>query len=207
VIFRPAVHAPLWLASRSERRRRLLDAAGVPVRIRPAGVDDGRLRPGRAPAPHWVMSLAYFKARWVADALAADPDGPDGTVLGADTVCVHGGVILGQPAGDDDARGMLRALRASTHVTMTGVCFITCDDRRRWLLVDRAVVRFGALDDDEIDRYVAAGAWKGKAGGYNLQERVDAGWPIVCEGDPATVMGLPMRRLEPWLAGLRRAAS
>lgn len=43
--------------------------------------------------------------------------------------------------------------------------------------------------------------WAGKAGAYNLAERVEAGWPIEVEGDPGTVMGLPMRRLEARLAG------
>ena len=40
-----------------------------------------------------------------------------------------------------------------------------------------------------------ASQWRGKAGAYNLADRVADGWPIECEGDPTTVMGLPMRRL------------
>jgi septum formation protein len=56
-------------------------------------------------------------------------------------------------------------------------------------------VTWGDVDDDAIDEYVASGQWRGKAGGYNLEERLEAGWPIECEGDPTTVMGLPMRRL------------
>ena len=51
------------------------------------------------------------------------------------------------------------------------------------------------LDDAAMQHYLDEGAWRGKAGAYNLQERIDAGWPIRCEGDPSTVMGLPMRRL------------
>jgi len=57
----------------------------------------------------------------------------------------------------------------------------------------------GAIDDGRIEAYVWGGDWRGKAGAYNLSERVEAGWPITCEGDPATVMGLPMRRLPAWL--------
>jgi len=46
-----------------------------------------------------------------------------------------------------------------------------------------------------MQQYLDEEAWRGKAGAYNLQDRIDAGWPIKCEGDPSTVMGLPMRRL------------
>ena len=46
-----------------------------------------------------------------------------------------------------------------------------------------------------IYSYVAGGEWRGKAGAYNLSERIQAGWPIECKGDPTTVMGLPMRKL------------
>ena len=98
---------------------------------------------------------------------------------------------------------MLAALRDETHETITGVCLISLADGRRWLLVDRATVRYGHVSDKEIDRYVRSGEWRGKAGAYNLQDRFSAGWPIECEGDPATVMGLPMRRLQPWLARVR----
>jgi len=70
---------------------------------------------------------------------------------------------------------------------------------RRWLVADRAVVRVGPISDEQIEAYVASGEWRGKAGAYNLSERIEAGWPIECLGDPTTVMGLPMRRLPEWL--------
>ncbi|MHC5112850.1 MAG: Maf family protein [Planctomycetota bacterium] len=200
----PPIPTPLWLASRSARRQRLLDAARVPFIQEPAGIDDGRLQPGPVCPEEWVTSLAYLKARWVFDSLTAA--GTDhGTVLGADTVCVHEGTILGQPATDRHAREMLERLRDATHVTMTGVCLISLSDGRRWLGIDRADVHFGHVPDEELDAYVASGAWRGKAGAYNLEERLDAGWPIECIGDPATVMGLPMRCLEPWFASVRAA--
>lgn len=87
------------------------------------------------------------------------------------------------------------------------MCVLSIRDARRWLFADRAAVRYGRVSDAAVDEYVASGLWRGKAGAYNLQERLEAGWPVRCEGDPATVMGLPMRRLEPWLARLRRVAT
>ncbi|MCP3902578.1 MAG: Maf-like protein [Planctomycetes bacterium] len=200
----PPAEQPLWLASRSQRRRHLLEAAGVPFHALPARIDDGTLRSGPVRPEYWVAALAYLKARWVVDALTESTGGA-GTVLGADTLCVHEGRILGQPGAAASARDMLVHLRDATHVTMTGVCLISLADGRRWLGVDRARVRIGHVGDDELDAYVTSGQWRGKAGAYNLADRIDAGWPIDCEGDPATVMGLPMRRLEPWFSPLRQA--
>jgi septum formation protein len=67
------------------------------------------------------------------------------------------------------------------------------------MFTDRATVRLGRIAPPEIDGYVASGQWRGKAGAYNLAERLEAGWPITYEGDPGTIMGLPMRRLAPLL--------
>ena len=184
----------------------MFEAVGAAVRVRPAMVDDSVLEPGRVRAEHWVMALAYMKARWVNDALLRAGEA-SGTVLAADTVCVHGDEIFGQPSGADDARRMLLAMRGAAHVTITGVCLISLADSRRWMFVDQAVVRCGHVNDGRIEQYIASGQWRGKAGAYNLQERIDEGWPIECDGDPDTVMGLPMRCLEPWLTEVRERDS
>jgi septum formation protein len=187
----------------------LLDA-GLDVRVRPPDIDDGLVRPAIASAhfspARWVMALAYLKARRVADDLrgAADrfalwhceaPSSVKGTVLGADTVCVVDGNILGQPRDASHALAMLNSMRNRTHQTITGVCLITLPSGSRVLFADETHVHVGRLTDRQISAYVTSGEWKGKAGGYNLTERQAAGWLIETEGDPGTVMGLPMRRL------------
>lgn len=197
------IAGPYWLASGSPRRRMMLREAGVAIDVRPADVDDGLLTSGRVPPEAWVMALAYLKARRVAELLCGSGEHErGGTVIGADTVCAHDDTILGKPRDADDAREMILMMRDRTHVTMTGVALVTLHhavaDRaypRRLLFFDRTSVTLGRIGDDEIDRYIASGDWQGKAGAYNLSERVDAGWPIRVEGDPATVMGLPMQRL------------
>ncbi len=195
----PPVGEPLWLASGSPRRRRMLDELKLSFEIRPAGIDDGRLDPGGTSPAAWVAALAYLKARWVADRV-----GSGGVVIGADTVCVHDSAIFGQPRDAAEAARMLRTMRESRHETMTGVCVIDPDAGTRWFLVDRTIVSWGEVPDAEIDAYVLSKGWCGKAGGYNLQERVEAGWPVTTEGDPETVMGLPLERLRPWFDNLRR---
>ena len=95
---------------------------------------------------------------------------------------------------------MIVAMREATHRTMTGVCLMHVSGRRRFIAHDVALVTVGSLPDEVVEGYLASGDWRGKAGGYNLIERQRAGWPISCEGDPTTVMGLPMRMLPHWLA-------
>lgn len=200
----------LWLASRSPRRHRLLAEAGLEARSHRSDLDDADLRRGAVPAECWVMALAYFKARRVLELIRRERPAElrgEAVVLGADTVCVLDDEIFGQPRDQADARRMMLALRNVAHRTMTGVCLLNSSSGRRWLLLDVATVFIGAIPDDAIETYLASGHWKGKAGGYNLIERQQAGWPIRCEGDPTTVMGLPMRALPGWLERFCRVAS
>lgn len=90
---------------------------------------------------------------------------------------------------------MLKALQNGSHEVVTGVALVWPDSARREIFVDTAVVHVGTIGDVEIENYIKDGGWQGKAGAYNLSERIEAGWPITYEGDPSTVMGLPMKAL------------
>src|SRR4051812_42587795 len=102
----------LILASKSPRRRSLLKAWGVRFRVMPSGVPEisKETRPERL-----VQELALLKSRAVAQRLKS------GVVLGADTVVVLGGQILGQPKDPQDAYRMLYRLAGTTHRVYTGV--------------------------------------------------------------------------------------
>lgn len=199
---RPLLPAPLVLASRSPRRRQLLSEFGLPHEAVEPGIDDGLLEPGPVPPHQWVTALAYLKAAAAARTLA--PDRP-ALVLGADTVVVKGAALIGQPADAADAERIIRLLQDGHHEVISGVALLRTD-RPGWrrMFVDRARVRVGHIGDDAIRAYIAGGNWRGKAGAYNLAERIEAGWPIQYQGDPTTIMGLPMRMLVdrlPRLAG------
>jgi septum formation protein len=183
------------LASRSPRRRELLREFGVVHSAEHPGIEDSTLEPGAVSPEQWVAALAYLKASAGLEDLERRGEAPPPLVMGADTACVKDGKLFGTPATRDEARVMLRSLREGEHDVVTGVALLDPRRRRRTMLVDRAKVRLGALSDDAIDRYVDSDAWQGKAGGYNLRERLDAGWPLTFQGDHTTIMGLPMRKL------------
>lgn len=208
----------LFLASRSPRRRALLDEAGFDHGVVESGVDDGDLTPGAVSPQQWVAALAYLKARAGAEGMAIRGECParNWTILGADTVCLKDGAIVGQPRDAEEARRILATLEDGGHDVLTGVALVSVTPnqrswravgagqamRRRALFVDRASVRVGTLGRDRIEEYVASGHWRGKAGAYNLRERLEAGWPIEYVGDPTTIMGLPMGVLRNRLARL-----
>lgn len=189
----------LLLASGSPRRRELLTALGADFVVVASNVDDGELVPPvGASAIAWTMAMAYLKARAAIESL--DPLHA-GLVMGADTACDLDGRIIGKPTSAAEARATLRSMVGQTQRVVTSIAIL--DPRRttnRLLLADVAEVTFGTIYEDAIDRYLVTGGWQGKAGGYNLTERVADGWPLSVSGDPDTVVGLPTRRLAEWLA-------
>ncbi|MEM7755669.1 MAG: Maf family protein, partial [Planctomycetota bacterium] len=200
----------LALASKSPRRRQLLTEAGLAHEIIPSGIDDGQLSASAVHPAHWVTALAYMKAaagagQWA----AAIPDRP-AVVLGADTVCVKDTPvgqhtqheIIGQPDDADHARAIITRLNNGAHSVITGVALIDTHAGQSDLFSAAAHVRVGDIGREAIDRYIDSGNWQGKAGAYNLFERLDAGWPIEFEGDPHTIVGLPIADLLPRLARL-----
>lgn len=192
--------ARLVLASGSPRRRELLAEAGFEAEVEPADIDDAALSVGTVDASDMASALAHFKARRVAERRAAR-GAPSAWVLAADTVCERDGEALGKPRDAAHARAMVGSLCGRGHGVVTGWALVGPDGSVR-VGRDVAWIEIGALPSDELERFIAEGAWRGKAGGYNLPEVVARGWPVRCEGDPQTVVGLPIARLAPLLRGL-----
>lgn len=186
----------ILLASRSPRRREFLLAAGIEHEAEHPGVEDSNLVPGDVTPSQWVMSLAYLKAQAGATLIP----GKHRLVIGADTTCVVDGRMVGTPRDAAEAREIIRGFVGRSHDVVSGVAIVDTVSGAREMFSDAASVVFGNLDEAQIEEYVATGAWAGKAGAYNLAERVAAGWPIVTSGDETTVMGLPMKKLQARLA-------
>lgn len=176
---------PLVLASCSPRRTEILEAIGWPFEVVAPGIDETRLAEEDALA--YVRRLAQKKAEVVAQKLNGR------LVLGADTVVVVDGEVLGQPRDAGDARRMLRLLSGKWHEVLTGVALVRAGELA-CCLVDYQITRvlFAELSGEEIDCYVESGEPMDKAGAYAIQGKAA---PLIEEirGDYFNIVGLPVR--------------
>lgn len=172
------------LASGSPRRRELLEMLHVEnLEIHPA---QGEEKPHPELTPDaLVAELARCKAAEIAAVWAS----PEDIVLGADTVVVLDGQVLGKPKNEADAAAMLRALSGRTHTVYTGVALLRGGEQR--LHAERTDVRFRALTDAEIAAYIATGEPLDKAGAYGAQGYASL-FVEHLDGDFFNVMGLPL---------------
>lgn len=172
------------LASQSPRRRELLSLIGIPHEVRPADLDETVL-PGEESESH-AERLARSKAETVG---AQDPAA---CVIGADTIVVLDGDILGKPRDAAEAAQTLRRLSGRTHTVHTAVAVAY---RGRTVSgVESVEVTFRPLGDSQIESYIATGEPMDKAGAYGIQ---GFGAVIVerVHGDYFAVMGLALGRL------------
>ncbi|MEQ9103677.1 MAG: Maf family protein [Rhodothermales bacterium] len=178
---------PFILASASPRRRDLLRVFGFPFEVIPSSTAEVHV-PGETP-DSLVRRLASEKAREVSYSHE------DALVLGADTVVVLDGAILGKPEDADDARAMLARLSGRTHVVYTGIALEHGRSRRSVSHASRTHVTMDVLSPDEIADYVSGGSPMDKAGAYGIQEDRGAMFVAGIEGDYYTVVGLPLNAL------------
>jgi septum formation protein len=171
----------LILASASPRRSELLRDAGIVFEVQPADVPEDPL-PGE-PAKALAERLAREKAMAIARSR------PTEVILGADTVVVIDGEILGKPADAGDAARMLRLLSGRRHEVITGVCLVAGG---QWSVASETTsVTMSEISDDEIAEYVATGEPMDKAGAYAIQG-IASRWIPRIEGDYSNVVGLPV---------------
>ncbi len=97
---------------------------------------------------------------------------------------------------------MIEHFANNTHAVITGVALLAEGMDEPQAFADQAHVTLGPMNGVQLDEYLNSDQWQGKAGGYNLFDRRDAGWPLTVHGDETTVVGLPMRRIVPALAKL-----
>jgi septum formation protein len=168
------------LASRSPRRREILERAGIPFVVRTADVPEDP-RTSETPSDY-VRRLAREKALAVGRK-------PGEIVLGADTTVVVGGEILGKPEDDRDAARMLRLLSGREHDVLTGITLA----HDGGLVDDEACtkVRFIDLTPEDIAAYIATGEPHDKAGAYAIQGFASKFIDRI-EGDYFNVVGLPV---------------
>ena len=169
------------LASSSPRRTELLRLIRIDHEVTPAHIDETQ-RADEAPRVY-AERLAREKAQAIAR------EHPDAVVVGADTIVVVDGHVLGKPEDATDAAAMLRHLSGRVHLVDTAVAVARNGAVKS--AVEEVEVTFRTLSDAEIERYIATGEPMDKAGAYGIQ---GYGATIVqrVNGDYFAVMGLPL---------------
>jgi len=184
--------APLVLASASPRRRELLAAAGYQFEVVPSEIPEIP-QTGEAPET-FAQRIAREKASDVARRR------PGAYVLGADTVVVVDGILLGKPTNRAEARRMLRALSGRAHRVLTGVALVTPAGTVDSALVESRV-EFRALSASDIEAYLDLEEPYDKAGAYAVQGYARQ-FIAAVHGSYSNVVGLPMELiselLRPW---------
>ena len=171
------------LASASPRRAELLKQIGVEFELAISNVEE-RPRPDEAP-PDYITRIA--RAKVIAVARQRDT----GLVIGADTVVVLDGRLIGKPEDETDAQNLLRQLSGRWHAVMTGVALYDVQTKHEVADYDKTLVKFAQLTDREIEWYVETGEPMDKAGAYGIQ---GLGGLFVDEiaGNYYNVVGLPI---------------
>ena len=173
------------LASASPRRRELLARIYPAFDVEPSPHEEPLRRSENVPPGQWAQALAYYKARGVADGH------PGRWVLGADTIVVCAGRVLGKPRDVADAREMLELQARQVSEVLTGVCLLRRGDTEQ-RLSQVETTRVWMHDDPQArEAYLQSGDWHAKAGAYGIQ---DVGDRLVerIEGSFSNVVGLPL---------------
>ncbi len=175
------------LASGSPRRKEMLERFNIDLLIIKSDMIE-RVDSGQEPI-QIAMSLAFEKAYEVSKSFMDD------LVIGADTIVVDQGRILGKPKDEEDAFNMLESLSSKSHEVITGLCLI--DNSKHLKIVDyeRTKVKFKYLSHRLIKSYLDTGEYMDKAGSYAIQGK---GAVLVekIDGCYSNVVGLPLSKLD-----------
>ena len=171
------------LPSASPRRAQLLESAGIRARTCPSTVDETCL-PGETPEGH-ALRLASAKAREVSTKCSGR------FFIGADTIVVMDGEIMGKPVDSADAERMLRKLSDTTHTVVTAYAVLDAETGQEISEAVKTLVCFRHLRDEDIHDYIASGCPFDKAGAYAIQGAA-AQMIRRIEGSYTNVVGLPL---------------
>lgn len=206
VVREVAMPGQLVLASASARRKELLELAGFSVKPMPVQIDESPL-PEESPETY-VKRIARAKVLAVVERIQQTMypeleivrldiggrmgrESPLRWVLGADTVVVLDGRMLGKPVDHEEALAMLQALQGREHVVTTGFCLYDMRKSKEGIQAVHTVVKFKKMTNSEIERYLGVGESMDKAGAYAIQG-VGAYFVEAINGSYTNVVGLPL---------------
>jgi septum formation protein len=176
----------LVLASQSPRRRQILDNMGLKFAVRMPKSEE--VMPTAANSESGILANAFAKAA----SLRAEV-GSNDIILGADTLVISEGEVMGKPTSPAVAKDMLQRLSGRTHEVITGLTLLT-GPTRSWKKAVKSLVTFRRMTESEIAQYLATSEPYDKAGAYAVQG-LGALFIERIEGSYTNVMGLPIEEL------------
>jgi septum formation protein len=183
------------LASKSPRRKEILETLGIQFEILTANTDEQSTQTDPALL---VEQLAMQKAQDVEELLEAqDKLEPNTLIIASDTVVALNGEILGKPCDRNDARRMISGLQNTTHHVLSGIafCYIDVQGNRKGAYSHASTaVHFGPMSDADIELYLDSDEPYDKAGAYAIQGLAGR-WITGIEGDYFNVVGLPVNTM------------
>jgi septum formation protein len=171
------------LASKSPRRKELLEGLGIKFEVRTKDTDESY--PAKLPLEEVAGYISEKKARAFTGEILDEE-----VVISSDTIVVCDGCILGKPSDHADAEEMLKKLSGRSHQVFTAITIM--DNQQMETYTDVAKVYFKELTDGEISYYVNRFSPLDKAGAYGIQEWIGFVAVNKIEGSFFTVMGLPV---------------
>ena len=175
------------LASKSARRKRVLEALGLKFTVDASDADERSINEETPEAT--VRRIAELKAETVAKRHKG------ALIIAADTMVVFGDEIIGQANDEEHAREMMRKLTGTTHDVITGLCLINTSDNKKIIGAEISKVTLSKLSDSEINEYIKMGLHEGKAGAYNIDDPEFMCFVEKIEGSASNIIGLPVEKL------------
>lgn len=177
---------PIFLASKSPRRRKLLKQLNLKFKSFSVDMDE-KVHLNETPSDA-VIRLSKEKLN------LAKAKVKDGIVITADTIVVLDKTILGKPINRKDAFRILKLLSGRTHIVYTGYSIYNSRNNKSISEYEKTEVTFRDLTDEEIDDYISGGSPMDKAGAYGIQDDFGAVFIKKINGCYYNVVGLPLAK-------------
>ncbi|MFO7445676.1 MAG: Maf family protein [Ignavibacteriaceae bacterium] len=178
---------PIYLASSSPRRKKLLKQINLKFKVISAEIDEKILR--NEDPVHSVTRLAEEKLN------KAKEQVKKGIIITADTIVVLDNHTIGKPENQKDAVKILKMLSGRTHYVYTGFSVYNSENKKTITTSVKTAVTFRKLTDEEIKDYVSSGSPMDKAGAYGIQDDFGAVFVKKINGSYYNVVGLPLSKL------------
>ncbi|MHA2007520.1 MAG: Maf family protein [Promethearchaeota archaeon] len=180
------------LASKSSDRKDIFERSGIQFEVLVTNVNEEKFKEKIFDPISLAKELAGAKVSYAKEELIKR--GTPAIIVAADTIVELDGSIIGKARNENEAFKMLKSLVGKTHNLITGIAITETYNSKIIIDHDITIVEFLNLIDEEIDSYIMTGEWKGRAGGYSINDKASL-FITKINGSSSNVIGFPMHKL------------